>query len=190
MNRSTTSLSFPDVVWLALLLEDHVHRSRARVWWEATDATIAFTRFTGLSVLRLLTTAGAMNGRPLGMDAAWRAYDRLFEDDRVAFAPEPAEVEARFREYASGRTASPKVWADAWLLAFAKAANGTLVTFDRALAARGATVCYSRPAKVREQPGTAGTATLYDGRTTTNAPAPNASASCYTTLPASPATQF
>jgi hypothetical protein len=29
-------------------------------------------------------------------------------------------------------------WADAWLLAFAQAAQGTLVTFDRALAARGA----------------------------------------------------
>ena len=79
-----------------------------------------------------------MNGKPLSMDAAWRAYDRLFEDDRVAFVPEPAEVERRFREYTSGRTVSPKVWADGWLLAFAAAAGGTLVTFDRALAARGA----------------------------------------------------
>jgi predicted nucleic acid-binding protein len=35
-------------------------------------------------------------------------------------------------------TASPKLWADAWLLAVAKAARGTLVTFDRALAAHGA----------------------------------------------------
>jgi len=30
------------------------------------------------------------------------------------------------------------MWADAWLLSFAQAAEGTLVTFDRALAARGA----------------------------------------------------
>lgn len=125
-------------VWLAVLLEDHVHRPHARVWWEATEATIAFTRFTGLSVLRLLTTAGAMNGKPLSMDAAWRAYDRLFEDDRVVFFPEPAGVETRFREYAAGRVASPKLWADAWLLAFARAAEGTLITFDRALAPRGA----------------------------------------------------
>jgi uncharacterized protein len=139
MNRSTTSLSFPDVnVWLALLLEDHVHRPRARVWWEATDAAIAFTRFTGLGVLRLLTTAAAMNGKPLSMDAAWRAYDRLFEDDRVVFFPEPAGVDMRFREFAAGRTPSPKVWADAWLLAVAHAAEGTLITFDRALATRGA----------------------------------------------------
>ena len=34
--------------------------------------------------------------------------------------------------------ASPKLWAGAWLLALAQAARGTLVTFDRALAARGA----------------------------------------------------
>jgi predicted nucleic acid-binding protein len=30
------------------------------------------------------------------------------------------------------------VWADAWLLAVAEAAGGVLVTFDKALAARGA----------------------------------------------------
>ena len=33
---------------------------------------------------------------------------------------------------------NPKVWADAWLLAFARAAKGSLVTFDRALAGCGA----------------------------------------------------
>jgi len=36
------------------------------------------------------------------------------------------------------RTASPKVWADAWLLAFAETADGVLVTFDKALGPRGA----------------------------------------------------
>jgi len=56
----------------------------------------------------------------------------------VTFAPEPAGVEARFPEYTAGRTASPKLWADAWLLAFAETAGGTVITFDRALAARGA----------------------------------------------------
>lgn len=79
-----------------------------------------------------------MNGKPLDMDGAWRAYDRLFEDERVAFYPEPVGVETRFREYASGQVSAPKLWADAWLLAVARAAEGTLITFDRALAARGA----------------------------------------------------
>jgi predicted nucleic acid-binding protein len=69
---------------------------------------------------------------------AWRIHDELFEDEQVAFYPEPAGVETRFREYASGRVAAPKLWADAWLLAVAHSADGTLITFDRALAARGA----------------------------------------------------
>jgi predicted nucleic acid-binding protein len=30
------------------------------------------------------------------------------------------------------------LWADAWLLAFAAAAGGMVITFDRSLAARGA----------------------------------------------------
>jgi hypothetical protein len=42
------------------------------------------------------------------------------------------------REKASKRTASPKVRADAWLLAVAQASEGILVTFDKALASQGA----------------------------------------------------
>lgn len=85
-----------------------------------------------------MTTAAAMDDKPLTMAEAWRVHDRLFEDDRVAFIPEPADVETRFREYSIAARASPKQWADAWLLAFAKVAGGTLVTFDRALISRGA----------------------------------------------------
>jgi hypothetical protein len=93
---------------------------------------------TQIGFLRLMTTAAAMGGKPLSMDEAWRVHNRLFEDDRVEFCPEPPAVAARFREFASGRIGSPKVWADAWLLAFAEEAGGTLVTLDQALAARGA----------------------------------------------------
>ena len=121
---------------MALLLENHIHRQAARLWWQAANATIAFTRFTEISVLRLLTTAAAMDGKPLSLNEAWRAYDRLFADERVGLMPEPAEVETRFRQNTRGRTASPRLWADAWLLAFAQSVDGILVTFDRALAAR------------------------------------------------------
>lgn len=79
-----------------------------------------------------------MNKQPLPMEDAWLAYDRLFEDDRVALYGEPAEAEKHFRAFESTRTASPKVWADAWLLAVSEAAAGTVIRFDRALAARGA----------------------------------------------------
>ena len=134
-----SALTFPDLnVWLALATTEHVHAAAARAWWEQETGDIAFSRFTQLGFLRLMTTAAVMDGKPLSMRQAWRVYDRFFEDDRVVFAPEAAAVETRFRQYTGGRGASPKVWADAWLLACAQMAPGTLVTFDRALAARGA----------------------------------------------------
>jgi toxin-antitoxin system PIN domain toxin len=134
-----SSLSFPDInVWLALATHEHVHADIARRWWEKESGTIAFCRLTQLGFLRLMTTAAVMDGNPLTIAAAWRVYDRLFEDERVAFVSEPPEVEKRFREKALGRTVSPKVWADAWLLAVAQAAGGVLVTFDKALGPRGA----------------------------------------------------
>lgn len=126
-------------VWLALATPEHVHSGLARPWWQQEDGTIAFCRLTQLGFLRLMTTAAAMDGKPLTIAEAWRVYDRFYADDRVTiFSEEPPEVEKSFREKAAGRTVSPKVWADAWLLAFAQAAEGVLVTFDKALEARGA----------------------------------------------------
>ena len=133
-----TSSSFPDVnVWLALVLEDHVHRAAAREWLESTESElIGFLRITQLSVLRLLTTPAAMDGKPLRMSEAWAAYDALFGDDRVAFVEEPRGIDSVFRKYAHHKHSAPKVWADAWLLAFAECAGGAVITFDQALAAR------------------------------------------------------
>jgi len=135
-----TSLSFPDVnVWLALLLADHIHRAVASEWWETgSSGTIAFCRLTQIGVLRLLTTAAAMNGKPLTMTEAWRAYDRLFEDDRVVLVPEPEALEAEFRRRSGSGAASPKVWADAYLISFAVQMNAAVVTLDRAVENRGA----------------------------------------------------
>ena len=124
---------------MAMILEDHVHRPAAKAWLNSADSSIAFIRVTAVSVLRLLTTHAAMNGKPLSMDDAWEIYDRLFkDDDRIVLMPEPAGAETQFRKYAAGSTPSPKLWADAWLLACAHAAGGQVITFDRALAARGA----------------------------------------------------
>jgi toxin-antitoxin system PIN domain toxin len=134
-----TSLSFPDInVWLALASHEHVHGRLAAAWWEEAGSTIAFTRFTQLGFLRLLTTAAAMDGKPLSMSDAWRVYNGFYRDDRVHFAPEPVEVEERFRRRTRGASVSPKIWADAWMLASAEASGATLVTFDRALAKQGA----------------------------------------------------
>ncbi len=133
------ALNFPDInVWLAIAAPEHVHASIAKAWWEKENGSIAFCRLTQLGFLRLMTTAAVMDDKPLTMTEAWRVYDRLYDDDRVTFVAEPPEVDKRFREKATGRTASPKLWADAWLLAVAQAAEGVLVTFDTALASHGA----------------------------------------------------
>ena len=134
-----TLLSFPDVnVWLAIILEHHEHHAQALAWWEQANNIVAFMRLTQLSVLRLLTTPAVMDGQPLSMAEAWQAYDRLFEDDRVSLYPEPAGVETQFRLKSQASTASPKVWADAYLVAFVAGYQGQLVTFDQALEDRGA----------------------------------------------------
>ncbi|MGA3133158.1 MAG: TA system VapC family ribonuclease toxin [Terracidiphilus sp.] len=132
-------LSFPDLnVWLALASVEHVHSALARSWWKSGEGSIAFCRLTQMGFLRLMTTAAVMDSKPLTIAEAWRVYDRMYDDDRVTFVAEPADVEKRFREKAVGRTASPKIWANAWLLAMAEEAGGVLVTFDKALAGRGA----------------------------------------------------
>ena len=77
-----------------------------------------------------------MNGKPLTMLEAWAIYDRLFDDERVVFLSEPAGLQEEFRARTLLKSASPKLWADAYLSAFATAAGGTLVTFDRALKER------------------------------------------------------
>ena len=133
-----TSLSFPDInVWLALLIEDHVHRPAAVAWWRADRShQVAFSRLTQVGVLRLLTTSAAMNGQPLSMAEAWSAHDSLYLDDRVVFLAEPPMLERAFRNAASSDQASPKPWADAYLTAFAEVSGAQVVTFDRALACR------------------------------------------------------
>ena len=132
-------LSFPDInVWLALATPEHTHAASARTWWKEEAGIIAFSRFSQIGFLRLMTTSATMGGKPLTMAEAWRVHDRFYEDDRVRFIQEPREVERLFRERTTGRTASPKMWADAWLLAIASAVEGKLVTFDAALAQRGA----------------------------------------------------
>lgn len=99
---------------------------------------MAFCRISQLGLLRLLTTAAVMGNKPLSLNRSWRIYDELLADDRVVFVYERPEIDAVFRARAAGHAASPKLWADAWMLAIAEAAGGQLITFDRALAARGA----------------------------------------------------
>jgi|SRR5215813_1291294 len=136
------TLNFLDAnVWLALLWSRHVHSERARAWFEqAAQEQFLFCRFTQITVLRLLTTDKVMGADTKSMSDAWNLWDRIWADDRVVFLPEPEDIERQFRSHSKLSSWSPKVWADAYLLAFASVAGLKLVTFDQALRSRGVDV--------------------------------------------------
>ena len=136
------TLNFLDAnVWLALIWSQHVHSEKARSWFEqAAEEQFFFCRFTQITVLRLLTTDQVMGKETKTMSEAWSLWDRVWADTRIAFLPEPDDLEQEFRSRSRISSRSPKVWADAYLLAFVAATNLKLVTFDRALQSRGADV--------------------------------------------------
>jgi uncharacterized protein len=140
MTKSSRLFLFPDVnVWVALTYERHIHHIVAREWFFSLPAAsrIFFCRLTQLGLLRLLNEPAVMGvDRALGQQEAWRTYDRWLEDSRIEFLHEPMGLEDLFRSFTSSTQASPKEWADSYLMAFAQASRLTIVTFDRALNAK------------------------------------------------------
>jgi hypothetical protein len=136
------TLNFLDAnVWLALLWSRHIHSEKARRWFEnAESEEFFFCRFTQLTVLRLLTTEKILGKDTKTMSEAWGLWDRVWADPRISFLPEPDGLEKEFRSRSRLSSCSPKVWADAYLLAFASMAGLKFVTFDRALRSQGADV--------------------------------------------------
>ncbi len=125
-------------VWLALALSRHAHHALAREWFEGVEvaSSVFFCRATQQTFLRLLTNAAVLSpygNPPLTNRQAWEAYDALLADDRVVFrAAEPVGIEAQWKRFARRDTASPKLWMDAYLAAFALASGYRMVTMDRA----------------------------------------------------------
>lgn len=123
-------------VWVALIVDNHQFNAVTRAWLAEREqsATAAFCRATQQSLLRLLTTNSvfaAYGNPPMTNAQAWAAYHALVADERVSFAEEPAGVEAVWERLASRRSASPKLWMDAYLAAFAIAGGYQFVTTDR-----------------------------------------------------------
>jgi uncharacterized protein len=148
MRASTTSFLFPDInVWVALSHGAHVHHDIAHDWFESLpeDSRLAFCRVTQLGFLRLLTAEAVMRDEVMTQVAAWSVYDAWLRDDRVSYQHEPPSLDAAFRTRTRLRQAATKHWADAYLSAFAEASGATLVTFDRALRGRAASVALLAP---------------------------------------------
>jgi len=86
-----------------------------------------------VSLLRLLTTEAVMREETMNQKQAWSVYDQLLDDGRIILLDEPARIEEIFRAFSQSAHPSAKQWADAYIAAFAKVAELTLITFDRAL---------------------------------------------------------
>jgi len=72
-----------------------------------------------------------MGGDTLTPAAAWLVWEKLMLDERSAFLPmEPTELEAAYRSNIVARVATPKLWMDAFLAAWANTAGLAFVTFD------------------------------------------------------------
>jgi uncharacterized protein len=136
------TLNFLDAnVWLALIWRRHSHSEKAQEWFaESAEEKFFYCRVTQITVLRLLTTSSVMGSDTRKMSEAWELWDKVCADDRVAFLPEPEIIEHEFRRLSGSNTPSPKIWADSYLLAFARVAGLKLVTFDRGLHSKGAEV--------------------------------------------------
>jgi toxin-antitoxin system PIN domain toxin len=128
---------FPDInLWLSLNAADHVNTKPALEWYYSIEDedVLYFCRLTQLGLLRLLTTKSVMGVDTHSQRNAWMVYCKWRDEAGAGFMNEPAGIDTLFRARSETTQASPKLWNDAYLAAFAEAAELTLVTFDHALA--------------------------------------------------------
>jgi toxin-antitoxin system PIN domain toxin len=123
-------------VWIALALSKHAHNAHAGKWLSSVTRRdpALFCRSTQQTFLRLLTTQAvlAAYGVPaLSNQEAWKMYQALVDDPRIAWVEEPQGLEPIWKKLASKAQASPKLWNDAYLAAFAIAGSHRFVTTDK-----------------------------------------------------------
>lgn len=127
---------FDTSAWLAAVFERHPFHGIARqsLQQATLNQPAVFCRATQQSVLRLISTAGiarTYGEPPLTNRGALMTFDSLQALPQVAWREEPPGVFAQWRTLAALDSASPKVWMDAYLAAFAIASGLRLVTLDR-----------------------------------------------------------
>lgn len=127
---------FDTSAWLAATFERHPSHSIARQALQQTTPAqpAVFCRATHISFLRLLSTAvlaKTYGVPPLSNRDALAVLNALQALPQAAIREEAPGVFALWCQLAGADTASPKVWMDAYLAAFAIAGGLTLVSLDR-----------------------------------------------------------
>ncbi|MEI8039110.1 MAG: TA system VapC family ribonuclease toxin [Verrucomicrobiota bacterium] len=136
--KKTSSASaslFDSNVWVGLTFTAHPSYQTAIATLE--EHTIAkpaiFCRATEQSFLRLASTPALLrqyhNAGLTNADIV-RILERLLDLNNIAVATEPEPTRALWLKLAGTSAASPKLWMDAYLAAFAIAAHLRFVTFD------------------------------------------------------------
>src|SRR4051812_25102040 len=123
-------------VWVALAFASHsLHRTAAEAYARASaDQPAVFCRATQLSFLRITTTPAIL--RQYGVKSftnrgALVALNQFLALPTVDYREEPLGLVASWQRLASSAKASPKLWMDAYLAAFAMEGGYELVTIDK-----------------------------------------------------------
>lgn len=123
-------------VWLAAVWGRHVHHPLVAGWLSRQDAGLVVCRVTQMCLLRLLTLPTILGADAVTRAEAWRVVDGLVEDDRIAWADEPPDLDPVWRAISARDDHSHKLWTDDYLAAFAQTGGLHLVTLDQRLAGR------------------------------------------------------
>ena len=118
-------------IWLAIAHSQHSHHDAAMRWLNDLSDNAYFCRQTQLGLLRLLTNARVMGSAVRTQSEAWRVYDLLLDDPRIAFVHEPPDIELALRGLTHGKSSATNTWSDAYLGALARSLGLQIVSFDR-----------------------------------------------------------
>jgi toxin-antitoxin system PIN domain toxin len=132
---STSACLFDASVWVALAFSSHPHHAEARREFDTADfaGPAVFCRATQQAFLRILTTPAIQKIYGCGVitnDDAWEKWELLIALPQVVWLDEPHGLETLWQKLARLTSASPKVWMDAYLAAFAITAGLRMATLD------------------------------------------------------------
>lgn len=139
----------PDInFWLALAFNADVRHPSAKSWFDSlVGKTCYFCRYTQQGFLRLANNPKVYPDDVLTPPAAWQAFDTMMSDSRIAFAYEPANLEAHWRGLTPRSGNAANSWNDAYLAAFAIANQCEVVTYDNGFSKYAELKCVVLPVK-------------------------------------------
>ena len=130
-----SALLYDSNLWVALTFSAHPHHRRAVETFASASAEspACFCRATQQSFLRLATTPALLRAYRADGFTNRDAVDlhaTLIRQRNIQILPEPLELETLWHRLAAIPSASPKVWMDAYLAAFAIRHDIEFVTLD------------------------------------------------------------